>query len=297
MKNQRLFFASMIAGGLAFGAAGCILGADPNMNSMLYGPQGGTTGGAGNGGPGGMSGTAGMSGPTGPVPGMALALFDSDINGFVLNNYMELPGSLNKDLGDGVSSSTPPMVSLDSTVGNPDPGSLEVTAPYTGANQYVDVQNTGMFGTSHPVNWKGGTLHMRIRCDEGTFAGVAQPYAITTGANKFGGSSTNFVKNANWQEFTVNLNSPIRADPGYDATQVVIFGVQLQQRRVGHQPGPGDVPHRQRFDHRSRRSADAGRVGHRRRRHGQLAAGAAARKVCPRAQQPRRRVPTQAASL
>lgn len=236
MKNQRLVLASMIAGGLSFGAAGCILGSDPNTPSMLYGAQGGTTGTAGNMGTAG-TGTAGMSGPTGPVPGMALALFDSDINGFVLNNYMELPGSLNKDLGDGTSP-TPPMVSLDSTVGNPDPGSLQVTAPYTGANQYVDLQNTGMFGTSHPVNWKGGTLHMRIRCDEGTFAGVAQPYAITTGAYKFGGSSVNFAKNSNWQEFTVNLNSPIKADPGYDASQVVIFGVQLSSGGSGASQGP-----------------------------------------------------------
>lgn len=235
MKNQRLLLASMIVGGLSFGAAGCILGSDPDHNSMLYGAQGGTTGGAGNGGAG-ISG-AGGSGPSGMVPGMALALFDTGVDGFVLNNYMELPGSLNKDLGDG-SSPTPPTVGLDDAVGNPDPGSLKVTAPYTGANQYVDVQNTGMFGTSHPVNWKGGTLHMRIKCDEGTFAGVAQPYAITTGAYKFGGSSTNFAKNSSWQEFTVNLNSPIRADSGYDASQVVIFGVQLSSGGSGANQGP-----------------------------------------------------------
>ena len=177
MKIQALSLASIIVGGLSFGAAGCILGSNPNENSMLY--AGGTAGTTGSAGANGTAGAAGSSGPNGAVPGNPLALFNTTTDGFVLNSYMELPSSGQHDLGDGTAA-TPPTVSFDDTVGNPDPGSLKVTAPYTGANQYVDVQNTGMFGTAHPVNWMGGTLRMRIKCDEGTFSGVAEPYAITT---------------------------------------------------------------------------------------------------------------------
>jgi hypothetical protein len=238
MKNQPLLLAMVMAGGFSFVAAGCILGEDSNHNSMIFGAQAGSSGTAGNNGGAGMTGTAGMTGPNGPVPGTALALFDTSASGFVLNTYMEQAGSINKDLGDGVSSSTPPTVMFDDSLGNPDPGSLKVTAPYSGANQYVDVQNTGMFGTSNPVNWKGGTLHMRIKCDEGTFGGVAEPYAITTSLYKFGGTSTTFSKNSNWQEFTVNLTTPGKPDPGYDPTQVVIFGVQLSSGGAGAAQGP-----------------------------------------------------------
>jgi hypothetical protein len=79
---------------------------------------------------------------------------------------------------------------------------------------------------------------MRIKCDEGTFGGVAEPYAITTSLYKFGGTSTTFSKNSNWQEFTVNLTTPGKPDPGYDPTQVVIFGVQLSSGGAGAAQGP-----------------------------------------------------------
>ena len=79
---------------------------------------------------------------------------------------------------------------------------------------------------------------MRIKCDEGTFGGVAEPYAITTGGYHFGGTSSNFAKNSNWQEFTVNITFPLKPDPGYDPTQVVIFGVQLSSGGAGTYQGP-----------------------------------------------------------
>ena len=82
-------------------------------------------------------------------------------------------------------------LSFDGAVGNPNPGSLKVVAPYSGANQYVDIQKS--FGTGNPQDWTGKTLHVRIRASEGTFKGGAQVYAITTGSFMFGGKHTNFA--------------------------------------------------------------------------------------------------------
>jgi hypothetical protein len=44
---------------------------------------------------------------------------------------------------------------------------------------------------------------------------------------KFGGTFTNVAKNNNWQEFTVNLDNPMTPITGYDPSQVIIVGVQL----------------------------------------------------------------------
>ena len=69
---------------------------------------------------------------------------------------------------------------------------------------------------------------MRIKVAAGTFGGGAQVYAMTVpGAFIFGGTYTNVAKNNNWQEFTVNLDAPMTPNTGYDPTQVIVFGVQL----------------------------------------------------------------------
>jgi len=215
---------SVVAVGSALGVlgAGCF-GGDPNQNSQL------ATGDAAAGG----GGTGGASNPNGPIVGNPIATFDTGLNGFAVNTYHDT-GQIN--LGDPNSGATggSPSISFDGTVGSPTAGSLQVMVPYSGANQYVDIQNTGMFGTV-PANWMGGTLHVRVKADSGSFAGVVEPYAITIPKSfVFGGTSTNFAKNSNdWQEFTVNLNTPGHADSGYDPTQVIIFGMQINSGSAG----------------------------------------------------------------
>ena len=121
-------------------------------------------------------------------------------------------------------------------VGNPNPGSLKVVAPYSGANQYVDVQKS--FGTGNPQDWTGKTLHVRIRVTEGTFTGGAQVYAITTGSFVFGGKYTNFMPNNNWQEFTVDVSAPTNGAAHRRARATTrrrssSFGVQLNTGSAG----------------------------------------------------------------
>jgi hypothetical protein len=227
--SVRLVGAAALLGLCSFAAVGC-LGYDPNKNTMTL------TGGGGGGGSGGSGGSGGGGNPNGPIVGTPLATFDTGTDGFVLNSYHDT-GQIN--LGDPAQMISPkPMLMHDAAVGNPDLGSLTVTAPYSGANQYVDIQNTSMFGTANPTDWHGGTLHVRVRVDDGgTFGGVAEPYAISTGFI-FGGTSTNFAKNNNWQEFTVDLDAPGHADTGYDDTKVVIFGLQLNSGSAGASQGP-----------------------------------------------------------
>jgi len=219
---------TLLAGSLA-GTLGCF-GSNPEDNSQIYNPTPSTTGTGGT----GTSGTGGMGGsgsnPNGPIVGSPLATFDTGLDGFMFGTYDEKP-NLN-----GAGSTMKGTLSFDASVGNPNPGSLKVVAPYSGASQYVDVQKS--FGTGNPQDWTGKTLHVRIRATEGTFKGGAQVYAITTGSFVFGGKHTNFMPNNSWQEFTVDVSKPTNGDganPGsaYDPSKVVVFGVQLNTDTSG----------------------------------------------------------------
>ena len=74
----------------------------------------------------------------------------------------------------------------------------------------------------------------RIKVASGTYPGGAQVYAITVpNQYVFGGTFTNVAPNNNWQEFRVNLDSPMTANAGYDPSQVIIVGVQLNTGSAG----------------------------------------------------------------
>jgi hypothetical protein len=237
MKKQSFLLLAASFGGLAMASAGCLWGSDPNKNSQLLPGVDGSVGTGSGGTSGGSGGTSGGTPAMGAIVGSPLATFDSTTDGFVLNSYHDT-GS--KNLGDPNSGASPaPTLMLDAADGNPSAGSLVVTAPFSGANQYVDIQNTSKFGTASPKNLTGGKMHVRIRVDAGgSFGGIAEPYVITTAGFVFGGTSTNFAKNNNWQEFVVNLDSPGHPDSGYDASKVVIFGVQLSSGSAGGSQGP-----------------------------------------------------------
>ena len=172
--------------GALTGALGCF-GSDPNMNSQTFLGAGGS--GTGTGGSG--TGTGGSSGSvTGPIKGSPFALFNTSTEGFQLNVYHDTG---NTNLGDPASGASPTLM-FDSSTGNPDPGSLKVVAPYTGANQYVDIQKSM---TNSPQDWRGKTLHVRIRVADGMYPGGAQVYVITVpNMYVFGGTFTNVAKNS-----------------------------------------------------------------------------------------------------
>jgi len=229
MKNQPLFLAMVMAGAISFAGAGCILGSDPNHNSMLYGPQGGSTGNNGN---AGMTGAGGST--LDNLVGTSVATFDTGTQSFAFSTYDE-PTNLAVHNG-----GTPPSLTWDNTDGSPSnpAGSLKVTAPYSGANQYVDIQSP-TFPTGMLANWMGGKLHVRVKVDAGsTLMGQIEPYVDTTSAFAFVGSSTNVQMGGGWKDYKVVLDSAMTRISGYDTKQVILFGVHIGSGGGGANQGP-----------------------------------------------------------
>jgi hypothetical protein len=169
----------------------------------------------------GTSDTGGVP-VSGPVVGMAVATFDTDIAGFRLDSFVEAA-----NLNNG-SHPTPPTLAWDMTEGSPDPGCLKITAPYTGANQYVDLESP-IFPMPFP-DWSGKKLHVRIKVDpSSTFNGSPQIYVKTGAAYIYYPSAfTAYPASADWLEFTFSLLSPAPVPPataGADPAQVITYGV------------------------------------------------------------------------
>jgi hypothetical protein len=230
MKNQSLILAMMVFAGLSLAATGCIFGSDPNKNSTLFGAfdagsTGGTTG-------GGTAGSTGNPCTGGPLNGTAVAVFDTTTEGFMLDGYHD---TAQTNLNDATNpASPPPSLSFDGTQGVPSAGSLSVTAPYFGANQYVDVQKT--YGATNLQNWMGKTLHVCIKVSQGVFKGGVQLYVKTGATFYFAGTYTTLAAGSNWQEFRLNVNAPMMIGPGtgtYDPAHVVSFGLQLNSSGAG----------------------------------------------------------------
>jgi hypothetical protein len=182
----------------------------------------------------GLGGTdaSGTDGGGGPIVGSAIDLFDCGTEGFVFNTYDE-PGNLARPTNPSVPA---PTLSFDATLGSPYPGSVQVTAPFSGANQYVDIQK--LVNVPAPLDWSGKSLRVRIRVSQGTFHGIVEPYVDTTGAYVFGGTSINFAPGSGWQEFQVDLTNPMTRNPGYNPAQVVLFGVHLNTGGAGANSTP-----------------------------------------------------------
>jgi hypothetical protein len=208
--------------------AGCF-GSDPNQNSQLANGDGSAAGGS--------TGTLGDAST--PITGLALATFDTNLSGFVLNNY---PDTAQTNLGSGTWQDAHPTLipslSWDSNVGSPGAGSLEVMAPYSGPSQYVDVQAKSF----DPQNWSGGKLHVRVMVDAGsTFGGGIQLYVDSTkGLFVFAGTYINVGKGAGWQEFELDISNPMTTGTNgtFDPTQIILYGMQLNTGMAGASATP-----------------------------------------------------------
>jgi hypothetical protein len=226
MTKNNLHLATVTAGALAFCAAGCLLGSDPNMNSSIYNPNPdapiagvGGNGGGGNGGSGNV---------TGPIVGVPLATFDNNSEGFSFSTYDE-PTNLAVHYGD----MGPPSLQFDGADGSPDNGSLKVFAPYSNANQYVDIQSKS-YAATDLRNFKGGKLHVRIKVDTGsTFNGQVEPYVDTTSGYVFVGTSINIRMGHDWQDYVVDLDNAMTQNSGYDLTKVILFGAHIGSGSAG----------------------------------------------------------------
>ena len=206
--------------------AGCF-GSDPNVPSMLLNPDAGNPGLTGSGGSPALS-----------VAGTALATFDTGTDGFMIDPYHDANQTNIADPAWISASGQPaPTLSFESADGSPDPGSLKVVAPFNGKDQHVDLQ-----GPAYPVsatkNWAGGKLHVHIKVASGAFAsGGAQVFVKTTASYIYGATYTN-VTGTGWKDYLFNMDAPMYFDTGYDDSQVISFGVQLNTGSSAMNQGP-----------------------------------------------------------
>jgi hypothetical protein len=208
------------------GAFGCF-GGDPNQNSMsttdgaVVVGTGGTTGGGGTSGGGFNQNT--------PIAGVALTTFDTTSSGFSFSTYSE---AANLAVNNG---GTAPTLMWNGADGSPSPGALQITAPYSAANQYVDIQSPNQStdaSSSAPMcmgckDWTGAKLHVRVKVDTGsTFTGQIEPYADTGTGYAFVGTSVNVMPGAGWHDYTVDLKNAM-TNPNKGLSQVILYGVHI----------------------------------------------------------------------
>jgi hypothetical protein len=189
---------------------------------------------------GGAAGATGCTDVGGAIPGTPAATFDTDVEQFAFD-IAPYAGTTLTSLSDPASGTTPPpTLSYDGTDGDPNPGSLEIVAPFSGANQYLGTFHS--FGCTALHDWTGKILHARIKILNGTFAEAALLYvgtntACTTFAGAYGAYAA-LARTSCWQELTLDLENPATHAAGYDPTSVYDFGVQFYTGAYGAGAGP-----------------------------------------------------------
>ncbi|HEY4186867.1 MAG TPA: hypothetical protein VGP07_17460 [Polyangia bacterium] len=210
--------------GLALAAAGCGSSSNGSVPGSGTGGAGGTAGGSG--------GTTGAFDPTTPIPatGTVLETFDTSVDGFKINSYVDT-GATNLGADGGVNA-TGTLAEWDGTVGSPTVGSLKITAPFSDWNQYVDVLKS----VSPMADWSGKKIHVRVMVDSGFdtdmyVKGFVQMYFDTGTSYAFGQAATVPTVNSNamWQEFVLDTTTAtFPTGTVGDPTMVVQYGVQFQ---------------------------------------------------------------------
>ena len=170
------------------------------------------------------------------VGGTPFDPFDSELD-FGLEPYHD---TAQKTLADPavIDAGTAPLLQIDPEQGSPSPGSMKIVVPYSGANQYVEVQS---YVFVVPEDWSGHTLHARLKVDAGsTFHGVAQLY-VNTGVSYIAASTAvTLASGADWQEIAMDVDHPmiVANVDRYSAKQVVLYGLQLNTGPAGAGAGP-----------------------------------------------------------
>jgi len=169
----------------------------------------------------GTAGGGGTSATTNTDPATFAYLYNSSVEGWVLNNYAD-GGRAN--LADPAQASTPaPTIAVDTAVGNPDAGSLKVTAHFTDWKQYVDA----VINVSPPKTLTGRVLRARVRLTSGSFGGGAQIHAGTGSSYRFAAGAWTTMTVGNWTELAIELDAARAADAMFDPSMVVQIGVKF----------------------------------------------------------------------
>lgn len=188
--------------------------------------SGGGTGGAGTGGKGGSgsggSGTGGKGGADAGSTPLINYTFDTSTQGWTLNNFeqagnLDAQGALDGGMLDG---GVVPTLALDSSVGNPSPGALKVTATFTDYNQYIDaIINLAS------MDLTGKTLHAKVMLMSGTFPGYAVIHASSTSTYIYDAKGYVGLTAGTWTDLTFDLSTATAT--GWTPAQIVQVGIQV----------------------------------------------------------------------
>lgn len=161
--------------------------------------------------------------PSTPGPDVNFT-FDREPQAWTFSNYAD-PTYTN--LGATVpSGGSAPSLTINTIDGDPNPGSLQITAPYTAFDQYVDV----IVGIDQPgLNLTGKTLHAYVRQVSGSLAAGGLQMHASTGPNWTWGSTTwvngSDLTSGAWVPLTLDLGAVTSS--GFDPSEVVQIGVQF----------------------------------------------------------------------
>jgi hypothetical protein len=175
--------------------------------------------------------SSGLADAAAPIAGTAVDTFDTESD-FGFNPYHD---TLQTNLGneDSLDGGVAPTLTFDSTAGSPAPGSLKVTVPFSGPNQYVAIQS---YVFAVPQDWSGRSLHVRLKVDEcATFRGFAQLYVDTGVSYVPADSNVNLAPGSQWQDIAMDVSHPMTTDPSgrFNPKQVVVYGLQLNSGSAG----------------------------------------------------------------
>ncbi len=150
--------------------------------------------------------------------------FDREPQGWTFSTYADSTyTNLAASVPDG---GTAPNLTVNSSDGSPNPGSLMITVTFTGFDQYIDaVVNYAPPG----LNLSGKTLHAQVRLVSGSFAAGGLQFHASTGSSYTWGSTTwvnaDSLPIGTWVPLTLDLSAVTSS--GFDPTQVVQMGIQF----------------------------------------------------------------------
>jgi len=221
--------------GGAAGAAGSTGtgGAAGASGTTGSGGSSGTTGSGGSSGTTGSGGAAGSNTDGGTTNAALWYTFDTTKQGWAL-------GTSGTGNIASVEGGTPPALSWDSAVGDPNNGSLKVTGTFTNYNQLLQV-NSGII--SPALDLTGKTVHVWVRLDSGGAGtgfsgGVQLQFLSTPGAYNFGQNNSQYVTltAGTWTEITADMTAVHSMYASFDPSQVIQVQVQFV---TGGQPEGG----------------------------------------------------------
>jgi hypothetical protein len=215
------------AGSGTGGAAGAGTGGAAGAGGANGGSNGGSAGGANGGSAGGANGGSGgakTDGGTNTDGGAQYSAFsftfDSDTQGFGFNKFSPSDGSTNLAAGD---SSAPPALSWDSSVGDPNNGSLEIQATFTGYRQFVQA-SVGVAPVIDPTGRTASVFVMLDKQDGGPSLPVgAQLEMNSTNFSGFAGTSYTPLTAGTWTKLTL----PLTKSSSFDPSQIDQIAVQF----------------------------------------------------------------------